>query len=118
MSHIKILIHVVWNTKNRQPLLQREKREILFEHIKASAHEKGIQLDTLGGYADHVHCLINLAAVQSVAKVVQLLKGESSYWTNKNNLIFPKLEWAEDYYAVSVNQTGIEAVRHYISTLY
>jgi REP element-mobilizing transposase RayT len=60
MSYIKIMVHAVWGTKQRQPILEKSKREILFEHIKKNAYSKGIYIDPLSGYTDHVHCLISL----------------------------------------------------------
>jgi putative transposase len=51
---------------------------------------------------------------QSISKIIQLIKGESSYWINKNNLTKLKFEWQDDYYGVSVNIRGLSRVRDYI----
>lgn len=114
MSYIKIMVHIVWGTKNHSALLMKDKREVLFKHIHDNASEKGIYVDTIGGYIDHVHCLVSLGADQNIAKVVQLLKGESSFWANKQSLIKPRLSWAADYYAASVSESAVQKVRDYI----
>ncbi len=57
---------------------------------------------------------ISFNAEQTIAKTVQLIKGESSYWINKNNLCTEKFEWQDDYFAVSVSESGVDAVRKYI----
>jgi len=54
--------------------------------------------------------------INSIGKTVQLLKGESAYWANKNNLIKPKLVWAEEYYAISVSDSIVPKVRSYIKS--
>ena len=83
MSFICIKVHCVWATKYRAPLLQDPSlRKALFIHIYKNAHEKGIYLDTIGGWIDHVHCLISLRATQSIAQVMQQIKGESAHWYN------------------------------------
>jgi putative transposase len=46
---------------------------------------------------------------------MQLIKGESSFWANKNALLGYKLEWAEDYFAASVSESAINKVRDYIN---
>jgi len=46
--------------------------------------------------------------------VVQSLKGESSYWINKNELVPREFEWADEYFAVSVSESQVEKVRQYI----
>ena len=114
MSYLRVWIHVVWGTKNRQRILTNEVRKKLFEHIIKNAKSKGIYLDCINGHLDHVHCLISMNADLSIAKVVQLLKGESAYWSNKNLLVKPKLAWAEEYYAISISDSIVSKVRLYI----
>ncbi|MBI1779897.1 MAG: IS200/IS605 family transposase [Sphingobacteriales bacterium] len=114
MSFTKIWIHLVWATKKREPVLHKELRTQLFKHIRENAKEKNIYIDFINGYTDHVHILISLAVDQTVAKVVQLIKGESSYWINNSNLTAQKFEWQDDYFAVSVSESGVDKVREYI----
>ena len=114
MPLLKIWIHLVWATKNRQPVLKKEIRKKIFEHIKENGKEKNIHVDFVNGDIDHVHCLVSLNAEQTISKVVQLLKGESSYWANKNNLCKKKLSWQDEYFAVSVSVSGVNRVREYI----
>jgi putative transposase len=114
MSYIKIMVHAVWGTKNRQPVLSTDKRSLLFDHIKSNSKEKEIYLDCISGYTNHVHCLISLGVDQNIAKVMQLLKGESSYWSNKEGILSQKLIWADEFFAASVSQSAIPKVRAYI----
>jgi putative transposase len=114
MSFLKIWVHVVWTTKLRKPLLTDAIRQEVFAHIKDHAARKGIYVDHINGYVDHVHCLISLGAEQSIALTVQLLKGESAFWVNKQQLLPEKFEWQHEYYAVSVSESGVRQVRQYI----
>jgi len=66
--------------------------------MRSNAQEKQIHVDFINGYVDHVHLLISLNADQTIAKTVQLIKGESSFWINKNNLCSEKFEWQGDYF--------------------
>ena len=47
MSFIRVWIHYVWSTKNRDPILKDEFRYSLFDHISES------QLETLRTYIDN-----------------------------------------------------------------
>ena len=114
MSWVRIWVHIVFTTKNREKILYRELREQVFRHIKENAGQKNIWLDTINGYLDHVHCLISLNREQSVSKVSQMIKGESSRWINMNNFIRNKFSWQDDYWAVSVSESHLTAVREYI----
>lgn len=115
MSWVRIYIHIVFTTKNRIPFLNcPEIRKYVFQHIKQNANEKGIWLDSVSGYTDHAHCLVSLGPEQSISNVVQLIKGESSHWINKERITKEKFKWQNDYWAVGVNERGIENVRNYI----
>ena len=115
MPFVKVYIHIVWSTKNRIPFLNSKDLRInLWKHIKQNASEKGIFIDVVNGYSDHCHCLISLSTNQTIEKVVQLIKGESSFWINKNKLCLDKFEWQDEYFAVSVSESVLDRVRNYI----
>ncbi len=108
------MIHAVWGTKSRRSLLHKEIRPTVFKHISDNAKTKEIFIDTMNAVEDHVHLLFGLNADLSIAKTLQLIKGESSFWINKQGLIKNKFEWADEYYAVSVSESLLENVRNYI----
>lgn len=114
MPFIRAWFHLVWATKNRQPLLIKEIRQTIFDHIKQNAREKGIFLDSVNGHQDHIHCLLSLSADQTLSKVLQLIKGESSFWINRNKLSDSHFEWQDEYFAVSVSHENAGKVRAYI----
>ena len=115
MSFIKVYIHFVWSTKNRGPILNtKELRKQVWQHIRENAIEKGIFIDFINGFSQHCHCLISLGGDQTIQKIMQLVKGESAYWINKNQLTETKFEWQDEYYAVSVSQSMLDRVREYI----
>lgn len=115
MSFVKIWIHLVFATKNRAPLLTKKIRNDLYQHIIKNCKEKDIYLKSINGYTDHIHCLISLNKEQNIAKISQLIKGESSFWINQNNLIPEKFSWQDDYFAVSVSESQVDAVVKYIN---
>ncbi len=114
MPFIKIWIHIIWATKNRQPYLTKEIRSKVFSHIRDNAKEKGIHLDFINGYKDHLHILLSMNQEQSIAKIVHLLKGESSHWINENKLTKYKFNWQEEYLAASISHSAVNRVREYI----
>ena len=115
MSWVRIWVHLVFSTLNREPILNSPKmRKQLFEHIKQNAEHKQIWLDSINGYQEHAHCLISLGKDQCISNVVQLIKGESSFWINKNKFIRPRFTWQDDYWAVGVSESHVQATREYI----
>lgn len=115
MSWVRIWVHLVFSTKNRFPYLDsKELRFKVFDYIKQKSEEQAIWLDCVNGYQEHAHCLISLGKVQSISQVAQLIKGGSAFWINNNKLTEGKFIWQDDYWAVSVGESHVQAVRNYI----
>jgi putative transposase len=91
------LHHCVFATKDREAVLTPQLRERLWPYLGGIARENGMKALMIGGVADHVHVLLSLPATISVAKAMQLLKGNSSKWIHET---FPELRsfaWQEGY---------------------
>ena len=115
MSYTRVFIHYVWATRERKHILIQPNRQLLFDHIKENALQKGIMLDRVNGYTNHVHCLIWLKPQQTLDQIAQLLKGESAYWfNNRSGIVSKKLQWQEGYFAASVSLSMMGRVRKYI----
>ena len=116
MAYLRVWIQLVWSTKNREPFINStEMRQKLFQHIAENAMNKNIYLDCVNGTYDHVHTLVSLGPDQTLAKIAQLLKGESSHWFNQQGLTRQKFEWQDEYFAASVSDSGVQQVRMYIN---
>lgn len=120
MPYVNVMVHYVWCTKNRMPFLASpDMRKMVWQHMRENAIEKGIHLDFINGHKEHCHCLVSLGSDQTIDKVAQLLKGESSYWINrqiefKEHLKLKKFGWQDEYFAVSVSKSMVDRVRNYI----
>lgn len=105
---------MVWTTKNRMPFLTKTVRATVFKHIQENAREKKIFINRIGGGQEHIHLLISLGVNQTISDIIRLLKGESSFWINKEKLVQGRFEWQDDYYCVSVGEDEIAQVQEYI----
>jgi len=114
MPKISVWIHLIWSTKYRNKTLTKELRELVFRHIRENAHQKNIRLECIGGAVDHVHVLVRPRPDQSIARLAQMIKGESSHWVNEQKLTRLRFEWQDEYMAVSVSPYDLPRVRSYI----
>ena len=117
MAHslVKVYVHYVWTTKNRERILIGDTRRIVGEHLSANAVEKGIQVESLNVQPEHVHTLVKLAHDQKIEDLVKLLKGESSHWINQGDMFPGKFSWQTGYAAFSVDYHRLGSVRQYIT---
>ena len=95
--------------------MQDSVRPKVLNHIRQNALKKNIHIDFINGYIEHVHCLISLGSDQTLEKLLQLIKGESSFWINKNQLTKTKFGWQDEYFVASVSESNLEKVRRYIA---
>jgi putative transposase len=114
MPYVKNWLHIVWGTKNRKPFLNDTILDKVVSHIRENSEAKNIFILTINGHKEHIHCLLSLSPDQSLSRIVQLLKGESSYWVNHNRITKVKFEWAIDYFGASVSESELGSVQHYI----
>ena len=114
MPYTKVMIHLIWYTKYRRPYISKELKPLLLSHIKENSLAKGIFIDSINCVEDHIHLLISLGRDQTISKTAMLIKGESSFWINKQNIASQKFEWQDEYIALSLSQSAVEKVRQYI----
>ena len=113
-SFVSVHVHCVWSTRNRDPSLHLKLRERLWPYLGGIARENKMKALAIGGPADHVHLLVSLPATLSVAKAVQLLKGNSSKWIHETFFEMGSFEWQEGYGAFAVGVSAIGATVTYI----
>jgi putative transposase len=112
---VRIWVHAVFSIKKREfQTLDKAGKDALIAHIKQQCYLKKIYLDSINGCYDHLHLLISLGSQQKIADVMHDIKGEASFWANKQKLFTHNLEWQDDYFAVSVSESQVEKVRKYI----
>lgn len=114
MSFTRIWIHVVFATKNREPLLNKDIRYQIKRRIIQNCKQNNIYLQSINGYTDHLHCLISLGREQTISNVVQQIKGNSAYWLNQTHFLHKEFMWQDDYFAISVSESQVSRVINYI----
>ena len=113
-SLAKILIHIVFNTKLRAPILHEPIRRDLYAYLAGILKQCSCPAIRIGGTVDHVHILCNLSRTLAVAKVVEEIKTGSSKWLKTKQAEFRTFHWQNGYGAFSVSQSTVDAVADYI----
>lgn len=116
-SLAKVLIHIVFSTKNRYPFLSdRETRNEMHAYLGGTCNHLDCQVLKVGGVADHVHILCALSRKIAVADLVGEIKRESSKWAKSFGSMMTKFSWQNGYGVFSVGETDRERVKHYIDS--
>jgi putative transposase len=113
-SYVKVFVHFVWTTKDREKLLIGAVRPSVKEHIEAYAASNEISVQALAVQPEHVHLLTSLSRTQRIEDIAKLLKGESSHWINSNDLLSGRFSWQTGYWGGSVSYQHTGPVKAYI----
>ena len=110
----RILIHLVFSTKNRVPVLTPDIQTELHPYLAGILN--GIDCPSLqvGGVEDHVHLLFGLSRTRTIADIVETVKTSSSKWIKSKGTEFSAFHWQAGYGAFSVSQSDAETVVAYI----
>ena len=116
MSHTfsKIWLHVLWSTKNRQPLISQKLEPTLYNFIKNEFEEMGCKVSAINGISDHIHCLILITPQKSISDLIKQVKGGSSHFVNQSDLISEKFAWQTGFTVFSVSESIVPKVLTYI----
>ena len=109
----RVLVHLVFSTKNREPFIAAEHRERVFEYLAGTLSAIKCPTVIVGGMPDHVHLLFVQARTLSLSEVVEEVKKESSKWAKE--VVHPEFYWQNGYGAFSVSPSNVEDVRAYIA---
>jgi len=111
-SYSSLWVHLIWSTKNREPILMPLLKTDVYKVINDIANDYEIYLDCINGVEDHVHLLVRLRTDQSVADVVKTIKGNS--WEHFKDDPDRYVTWQDGFAAFSVSAGHVKRVRSYI----
>jgi putative transposase len=114
-SFVSCLIHCVFATKERRPFIKPALQQCLWPYLGGIARENKMKALIVGGVDDHVHALISIPSTLSIAKAIQLLKGNSSKWIGDTFPEHRHFEWQEGYGAFSIGISGVDETIKYIA---
>lgn len=110
-----IYVHLIFSTKNRQPLIRPEIEEGLYTYQTGILRNLDSPLICVNGTVDHMHILFRLGRKISIAEVVEELKKSSSKWMKTKGPEYRDFYWQSGYGAFSIGKSGIQEVRRYIA---
>ncbi len=102
MSHrsvTRLVAHVVWSTKDRQPSIDASRQEWLSTAITDAARRHGATVLAAGVVDDHVHVLLRWAETHALSTIVGRLKGASSRIWNLTYGNGSSLDWQDGFWA-------------------
>ena len=116
MSHSfsKIWVHAIWSTKERVPLIDPSKENIIYDLMRNEFLDQGCRVEIINGMPEHVHSLFLLNPKKAISDIIKQVKGSSSHEINGQNVLKNKFSWQTGFAAYSVSESSLEKVFQYV----
>ncbi|MHB8995848.1 MAG: IS200/IS605 family transposase [Armatimonadota bacterium] len=113
-SFASLHYHLVFCTKNRQPLLPPDFSAKVYAYMAGILRNIGGHALRIGGVDDHVHLLVRLPKDRAVTDTIRDLKANSSRWIRQQEPPGMAFNWQEGYAIFTVSIRAADRITAYI----
>jgi REP element-mobilizing transposase RayT len=113
MPFYRLFYHIVWGTKNREPMIQIEFENSLHNVIAAKTKKLGAIVYAVGGIDDHIHLVATVPPKLALAEFVGQVKGNSSHFANHKLSLDYRFQWQKEYGVVTFGGKQLDMVVKY-----
>jgi len=114
-SLARLHLHLVFSTKNREPIITDPVRGALHAYMATVLQNLGCAPVLINSVEDHVHLLFDLARTVAVSQVVEDVKKSSSKWIKTQGPAFGNFAWQSGYGVFAVSESNVDVVREYVA---
>jgi REP element-mobilizing transposase RayT len=111
----QVIIHLVFSTKNRTPLLDENIQNEMHLYLAATIRDQAWECYRIGGVSDHIHLLLRQPRTEKISDLVGHIKRNSTKWIHTKGDHYKDFAWQDGYGAFSIGYSQIEEVTRYIN---
>ena len=115
-THTQILYQIVFSTKQREPVLEKESRPELFKYTWGILNKSNCHLYRINGVEDHLHIVTHLHPSVSLADLVKNIKIASSGFIKENGIFKNFNHWQDGYGAFTYSVKEKNSLIEYVKT--
>jgi len=113
-TYTQIHIHAVFTVQDRDSIICNSWKEELYKYLTGIIQNYNHKVLAINGMPDHVHVFFGMRPSQSLADLMQNVKGDSSKWIHSKGFVRGKFSWQEGYGAFSYGRSNVDQVIRYI----
>jgi putative transposase len=115
-SLVQIYVHVVFSTKDRQPILtDPDFRSRVYAYMVGICKNQDSPSLLIGGVADHVHLLLRLSKTHDLSGLIRDLKRDTTNWIKLERPTLHDFHWQQGYGAFSISPVHVDPLKIYIA---
>jgi putative transposase len=112
---VSLMVHVVFSTKNRQPMITPEIETELYAYLGGTAKNLESRCRAAGGTENHLHLLLSQSKTVALSHLMEELKKGSSKWIKTKATTFRNFGWQDGYGAFTIGESQVEVLKLYIA---
>ncbi|NLL13250.1 MAG: IS200/IS605 family transposase [Fibrobacter sp.] len=109
-----VILHIVFSTKHREPLIFKELRNELNLYIATVCKTCNSIPIKIGCVSDHIHIAASLPRIITVSKLLEEVKKSSSKWIKEKDERLQHFSWQDGYAVFSISQSHLDRLVNYI----
>ena len=116
-SLAKVIVHIVYSTKSREPWLEDKtiRTELFAYNASILSSSMDCPVILIDGVEDHIHILCLLSRKFSIMDVIKKSKTETSKWLKRKGPELRNFQWQAGYGIFSVSESKMKQARRYIA---
>jgi len=114
MDYTKLFYHIVWSTKNREPIITSGIEQQLHYYIAKKAISLGGIVYAINGIDDHVHLAVSIPPSMSISKFIGQIKAVASVRINQSGLCDQKFYWQSSYSIFTFRESELAEIARYV----
>jgi len=114
-SLANVLVHVIFSTKNRAPLILPDIEGELYPYVASICRAHASPAHAIGGTENHLHIACSLARTIAVSRLIEEIKRSSSKWIKTKGANYKAFAWQNGYGAFSIGQSQVGSLKGYIA---
>ncbi|MBA3532169.1 MAG: IS200/IS605 family transposase [Ardenticatenales bacterium] len=114
MPYWRLFYHIVWATKNREPIIDQEWEDSLYKVMATKAKSLEATVHIIGGIEDHVHVVVSVPPRIALTSFIGQLKGSSSHFVNHSLTLSHEFGWQAEYGVVTFGHKQLQWVIQYV----
>ncbi|NJN31424.1 MAG: IS200/IS605 family transposase [Synechococcales cyanobacterium RM1_1_8] len=114
MAFWRTYYHLIWTTKEREPLIQPEVEALLYPYILGKVQHQGGIAHAANGVEDHVHLIVSIPPKLAIADFIQHIKGSSSRHIRQNTSVGQAFQWQRGYGVLSLGSKQLDIAIAYV----
>jgi putative transposase len=115
MPYWQLFNHIIWATKNREPILVPEIEPIIHDLLRTKAIGLGATVFALNGWLDHVHNVAAIPPKIALATFIGQIKGVSATKFNKSGHPRAPILWQSEYTVLSFDHRRLPNYLQYVA---